>query len=70
MNLLSCSYDTLFLNLWPLIAGVLLSWHCGLVNAQGGPDLCNLFFLFPPHLRDTLFLLHSLWSFFLELGRV
>ena len=37
---LSCSYDTLFLNLWPLIAGVLLSWHRGLVNVQDSSDLC------------------------------
>ena len=46
MDFLSCSYDTLFLNLWPLIAGVLLSWHCGLINVQGSSDCvtCSLFF--------------------------
>ena len=38
MNFPSYSYDTLFLNLWPLIAGVLLSWHRGLVNAHVGSD--------------------------------
>ena len=72
MHFLSHSYDTLFLNLWPLIAGVLLSWHHGLVNAWDGPDSCYFIFFFsicriliiPPSSFFTLCCL------FLELGRV
>jgi len=66
MDFPSRSYDTLFLNLWPLIAGVLLSWHCGLVNVQDSSDMCYLFFFF---FAGHPFFLCPLLSF-LELGRV